>query len=104
VEEGSYVMVLVTGPEQLSWPALRDHLGTSRMTTASREEVKEVTGYEIGAVAPFGLKQPVRTLVDRSVLSQETISMGSGERGVAVILRARDLMAALDEAEVGTFR
>jgi Cys-tRNA(Pro)/Cys-tRNA(Cys) deacylase len=98
-----FVMVLVAGPAQISWPALRQYLGQSRLTMASEAEVLEATGYPLGAVAPFGLPRPMRILVDRSLLQQEIISMGSGIRYTAVILRTQDLLQALDSPEFGDF-
>lgn len=95
--EHEYVMVLVAGPQQISWPALRGYLEVSRMTMASREEVREVTGYELGAVSPFGLEKPVRILVDETVLNEEVVSIGSGVPNSTVILRSEDLMRALGE-------
>lgn len=101
--QGEYVMVLAAGPEQVSWPALRSYLGQSRLTMASQEEVLEATGYQTGAVSPFGLPGPMRILVDRKLLLQDEISIGSGVRGTTVILRVDDLMKALVSAEVGEF-
>lgn len=102
--KGQYAMVLVAGPDQISWKALRAYFGRSRMTMASREEVLQVTGYELGAVAPFGLPAPLRILIDSSVLDQEVISIGSGVRGTAVIMRSADLLVGLPAAEIGQFR
>ncbi len=101
--EGQYTMVLVAGPQQVSWPALRRFLGQSRLTMASAEEVLAVTGYQIGAVSPFGLPTPVPVLLDESVLSQTEVSLGSGARGVAIILRTEDLRRALGDVPVGCF-
>jgi Cys-tRNA(Pro)/Cys-tRNA(Cys) deacylase len=101
--KGEYLMVLIAGPGQISWSALRAYVGRSRLTTARREEVLQVTGYQLGAVAPFGLPRPMRVLVDESVLAQEEISLGSGVRGTAVIMQAADLLPALGGAEVGSF-
>ena len=100
VADGEYVMGLVAGPAQISWKALRRHLGQSRLTTADRDEVKRVTGYEIGAVSPFGMPTPVRVLVDTGVTQQQEVSIGSGVRGTTVILQVADLMHALDAAEI----
>jgi prolyl-tRNA editing enzyme YbaK/EbsC (Cys-tRNA(Pro) deacylase) len=100
---GEFVMVLVAGPAQIAWPALRAHLGQSRLTTATEEELLAVTGFTRGAVAPFGLPTPVRVLVDRAVLEQDVISMGSGIQGTTVVLRSVDLMAGLPRPEVGDF-
>jgi prolyl-tRNA editing enzyme YbaK/EbsC (Cys-tRNA(Pro) deacylase) len=97
-------MLLVAGPEQVSWPALRQYLGQSRLTTAKREEVLQVTGYPIGGVGPFGLPQPMRMLVDEGVLEEESVSIGSGVRGTTVILQTADLMRGLPNAEVGQFK
>ena len=100
----AYGMVLMAGPAQIAWRALRGYLGQSRLTTATEAEVLAVTGYPLGAVAPFGLPRPVRVLIDRSVLAQKELSLGSGVRGVAILIRTADLLAALPGAEVGDFR
>lgn len=103
ISEDEFVMVLMAGPHQISWRALRRHLGESRLTIASKEELREVTGYEIGAVSPFGLPAPMRVLVDESVLEEEEISLGAGERGATVIMRTDELLRALGDVEVGQF-
>jgi len=103
IGQGEYVMVLISGPEQVSWPALRIYLGKSRLTMATPDEVREATGYETGAVSPFGLPGPMRILIDEALLTQEEISIGSGVRGVTVILQRNDLLAGLPEAEIGKF-
>jgi len=93
-------MVLVAGPKQISWKALRKQVGQSRLTMASEDEVLAVTGYRIGTVAPFGLPRPLRTWIEESVLKEEEISLGSGMRNVAVIMKSADLRRALGGAEV----
>ncbi len=103
VGKDDYVMVLIAGARQVSWPALRRHLGQSRLTMANESELLAATGYQIGAVSPFGLPRPLRLLLDESVLAPDEISIGSGERGATVILRSEDLRQALGEAEVGQF-
>jgi len=101
--EGAFCMVLAGGPRQVSWPALRRHLNQRRLTMASPEEVLQVTGYRIGAVSPIGLPQPVPMLVDRLVLAEDEVSLGSGVRGLALVMLSADLLRALPQAEVGDF-
>jgi Cys-tRNA(Pro)/Cys-tRNA(Cys) deacylase len=98
-----FVMVLAPGPRQISWPALRQHLGITRMSMASPDEVLERTGYLPGAVSPFGLPAPMRILVDQGVFAEEEISIGSGVRNTTVIMKSTDLRRALDEVENGCF-
>jgi Cys-tRNA(Pro)/Cys-tRNA(Cys) deacylase len=98
--EGEFVMVLMAGPGQINWKSLRNYLGVSRISMASKEEVFKITGYELGAVAPFGLSAPIQVMVDESVLHEDVISLGSGIRGVAVVMKARDLISALGGIEI----
>jgi prolyl-tRNA editing enzyme YbaK/EbsC (Cys-tRNA(Pro) deacylase) len=115
VANGEYVLVLIAGPAQVDWKMLRRHLGQSRLSLATEAEVLEVTGYPIGAVGPLGLATPVpaagpggtpgrdgklKVLIDPGVMAEEEVSIGSGLRGTAVILRSADLRRALPEAEI----
>lgn len=102
-ETGAFVMLLIPGLGRASWARLRQTLGVSRLTTATPEELMRVTGYEAGAVSPFGLHQPLRILADRSLLDQETVSIGAGIRNAGVVLRSTDLLRAL-APELGDFR
>ena len=103
IGKGEYVMVLTAGGEQISWPALRNYLGQSRLTMATQEEVLGATGYETGAVSTFGLPKAMRILVDKKILLQQEVSIGSGVRGTTVILRVEDLIKALGDVELGNF-
>jgi len=100
VGQDEFLMALMAGDRQIAWPALRRYLGQSRLTLATEDEVRRVTGYERGAVAPFGLPRPLRILVDASVFTHEEISLGSGVRGTAVIMTSSDLRRALGEGEM----
>lgn len=95
-----FVMVLVAGPAQVDWRKLRQLVGRSRIRMATEEEVLEVTGYRIGTVSPFGLKKPVEVLIDESVLKEEEVSIGSGVRSVAIMMKSADLQRALGEAKI----
>jgi Cys-tRNA(Pro) deacylase len=98
---GEHLMVLVAGPAQVPWKALRRHLGRQRISLPSAEEVLAITGYPVGAVAPFGLPEPMRVIVDTGVAGKDELSMGSGERGRAIILESVDLLRALAESAPG---
>ena len=103
LSRGGFVMVLVAGQKQVAWPALRKHLGTSRISMATETEVLQVTGYPLGAVSPFGTLQAVRVLMDRGILAEQEISVGSGVRYTTVIMRRKDFQNALGEVEMGDF-
>ena len=98
--QGQFILVLVSGPQQVSWPKLRAYLGVSRISMASEQEVLEFTGYPIGAVGPLGLAHPVRLLASRGVFEPEELSIGSGVRGLAILLKSTDLQKALENVEI----
>jgi Cys-tRNA(Pro) deacylase len=100
VGKDEFLMALIAGDRQIAWPALRRYLGQSRLTLATEGEVRSVTGYERGAVAPLGLLSSMRILADQSIFAHDEISLGSGVRGTAVIMTSRDLRRALGNVEV----
>lgn len=93
-------MVLVAGRDQVDWRKLRRLVKRSRVRMATEEEVLEITGYRVGTVSPFGIEQPVKVLLDASVLKEEEISIGSGSRQMAIIMKSADLRRALGNPEI----
>lgn len=101
LSEDVFFMVMVAGPRQISWKKLRKHLNQSRVSMASEEEVKKITGYPLGAVSPFGIENTIRLIVDESVLVHEEISIGSGVRNTSIIMKKEDLLRGLGDFEIG---
>ena len=60
-----YVFVLVPGGRRFDWPKLRAHLGTNRLSLPDQDEAKAETGYERGAITPFGACRPWPVIVGR---------------------------------------
>ncbi len=95
LEDRGFILVLVAGPARIAWPRLRRLLGVSRITTATPEEVLDVTGYEPGAVSPYGLRREVRILADRSLQAHDMLSIGAGIRNAGVVLARENLERSL---------
>ena len=89
--EGDYLFVLVPGGRKFDWPKLRDLLGVRRMTMPDAEEAREVTGYERGAITPFGARMQLPVIIDRAAMDQPMVAIGGGAHGVNVHLSPRDL-------------
>lgn len=102
LQGGQFVLVLMPGARKVSWPKLRRHLGVTRLTTATAEEVETVTGYPPGAVSPYGVRLPLRVLADRRVREVQEVSIGAGIRNAGVILETVDLLRTL-QPEVDDF-
>ncbi len=91
-----YVFVLVPGGRQIDWPKLRSLLGVKRLSLPDADEAKEATGYERGAITPFGASRQWPVIADATVRDVERVAIGAGARGVNAHLRTDDLLRALD--------
>jgi Cys-tRNA(Pro)/Cys-tRNA(Cys) deacylase len=89
-----YVFVLVPGGREIDWPKLRAHLGVRRLSLPDQEEAREMTGYERGAITPFGSVRHWPVIADASVAGLNRVAIGGGGRGVNLHLRAADLLTA----------
>lgn len=92
--EDDYLFVLVPGDRQISWPKLRAHLGVSRLSMPDAAIAFAVTGYERGTITPFGSTHEWPVIVDASVAGRR-VSVGTGAHGVAALIEADDVVAAL---------
>lgn len=95
-----FLLVLMAGPQQIDWKSLRQYLGEKRLTLASEAEMLRITGYPRGAVAPFGLPQPIRILAEESIFKHDEVSIGSGVSGATIILNRAALQQALGQVEI----
>jgi prolyl-tRNA editing enzyme YbaK/EbsC (Cys-tRNA(Pro) deacylase) len=60
--------------------AVRALLGTSKVSFASAEETKELTGMMIGGVTVFALPADLPIYVDDKLMQREWVILGSGSR------------------------
>jgi Cys-tRNA(Pro)/Cys-tRNA(Cys) deacylase len=93
--EDDYLFVLVPGGRRFDWPKLRAHLGVSRLSLPDAEEARAVTGYERGAITPFGAARAWPVLIDATALSLPLVAIGGGVRGVNLHLAPSGLVEHL---------
>jgi Cys-tRNA(Pro)/Cys-tRNA(Cys) deacylase len=89
-----FVFVLVPAGRRFDWPQLRAHLGTKRLSLPDQEEARAETGYERGAITPFGARRAWPVIVDATVMGLDVVAVGGGARGVNVHLAPNDLVRA----------
>lgn len=94
-----YVFVIVPGGRQIDWKKLRAHLGARRLSLPDADEAKEATGYERGAITPFGSARAWPVVADATIHGLGVVAIGAGARGVNVHVDASALLGALDAAE-----
>jgi Cys-tRNA(Pro)/Cys-tRNA(Cys) deacylase len=90
-----FVFALVPGDRIISWPKLRGLLGVSRLSMPDADAARRATGYERGAITPFGSATPWPVVADQRIRGRR-VTLGAGEHGVAVALDADEALRALD--------
>lgn len=90
-----YVFVLVPGGRQIDWPKLRAHLGVKRLSLPDTDEAKAATGYERGAITPFGATHAWPVIADAAIGDHERVAIGAGAHGVNLHVGSAALAEAL---------
>ena len=91
-----FVFVLVPGGRQISWPKLRSHLGISRISLPDAGLARDATGYDRGAITPFGSTTAWPVIADATVAALGRIAIGGGADGVNLHMDADELIRATD--------
>jgi prolyl-tRNA editing enzyme YbaK/EbsC (Cys-tRNA(Pro) deacylase) len=74
-------LVIAAGEARISYKKFADTLGMSRrkVKMASPEQALEISGFEVGAMPPFGHKEVLKTLVDSdSIKGDYAVYYGGG--------------------------
>ena len=93
--EQDYLFVLVPAGRSIDWPKLRAHLRVSRLSLPDKDEAKAATGYERGAITPFGSTNPWPVIADASIAGTGMVAIGGGGHGVNLHIEASDLIEHL---------
>ena len=74
ISEKGPILAIVDGESKVSLEKIKQRFGEVRLATP--EEVKEITGFEVGGVPPVGIE--IKTIVDPRVLENEFVIGGGG--------------------------
>ena len=89
-----YVMACVTGVSRLDPQVVRNYLPGEwkRLSFASAEEIRDLTGYTQGAVAPLCLPKDIPVVFDEAISQCTNVNISSGDPMAGLELGARDLI------------
>jgi len=93
--DGKPVCVLVPSDSEASMKRVAAAFGARTAWMMRPEEAERVTGYHIGGISPFGQRRQVPTAIEQVALTEDTVFMNGGQRGLQVELAPGDAMRAL---------
>jgi Cys-tRNA(Pro) deacylase len=98
-DDGRAVVALVPGDRRADATKIAAAAGATKAKIAGAERVREITGFEPGAVAPFPLSRVERVFVEPGLLAHQRVWVGAGsERHMAGLPPAELVRLARAEA------
>jgi Cys-tRNA(Pro) deacylase len=92
--DGQAVAALVAGNNMLDEKRLAAADGGASSTRPDAQAVREVTGFPIGGVPPFGHVTPLRVYVDRDLLQYDVVWAAAGTPHVNFAITPEELVKA----------
>ncbi|MGI9416347.1 MAG: Cys-tRNA(Pro) deacylase [Geminicoccaceae bacterium] len=96
VDEGRPAIALTPVGVETRMKALAAALGGKRATMIALQNAERLSGYVKGGISPFGQRQSLDVVIDRSVQDHDSIFVNGGRRGLQIEMSPADLIATLN--------
>jgi Cys-tRNA(Pro)/Cys-tRNA(Cys) deacylase len=90
------VCVLVPSDREVSLKRLAAAAGSKEAAMLPPAEAERITGYHVGGISPLGQRKRSASFIERVALSQLTILVNGGRRGLQIEIAPADLVRAID--------
>lgn len=90
------VLVVLPGDRRVDLEKLHAVTGKDTYRSATPEEVLKISGYPVGGVSPFGTKEDLRKIIDKSVFDLDVVNMGSGDARTGIEMKSYELKRVWD--------
>ena len=94
--DGKPVCVIVPSDREVSMKKLATAFNgkTAKMMRAA--DAERLTGYHIGGISPFAQKRRVPMAIDEAAMTESSVFLNGGQRGLQIQLEPNDPRKALD--------
>ncbi len=96
IDDKRPAMALTPVAAETRLKSLAAALGGKRAAMAPLDQAERLSGYVKGGISPFGQRQKLGAVIDRSVSDHETVFVNGGRRGLQIELSPEDLIKGLD--------
>jgi Cys-tRNA(Pro)/Cys-tRNA(Cys) deacylase len=93
--DGRPVCVVVPSDREVSMKKLAAAFRGKSARMMRPADAERITGYHVGGISPFGQKKRVRTAMEQSALTQASVFLNGGQRGLQIEIAPEAARAAL---------
>jgi len=94
LDSGELVCVMIPSDARLGLKAVAAAADVRKAEMANPRKAEQATGYVVGGISPLGQRKRLRTYIDASALQLSEIVVNGGRRGLQIVLKPADLVAA----------
>ena len=94
--DGKPVCVVIPSDREVSMKKLAAAFGGKAANMIRPADAERLTGYHVGGISPFAQKKRVPVAIDNSALTETSIYLNGGQRGLQIELDPNDAVRALD--------
>jgi Cys-tRNA(Pro)/Cys-tRNA(Cys) deacylase len=94
--DGKPVCVVVPSDKEVSMKRLASAFRGKSARMMRPADAERMTGYHVGGISPFGQKKRVPVAMEQAALSETTVYLNGGQRGLQIEIAPKAARAALD--------
>ena len=91
----SFGLALMPGDQELSLKKMAKAFGVKKAAMADAAAAERLTGYHVGGISPFGLRQPLTAVMEEVLLQYDAVMINAGQRGTMLKMAPGNVVAAL---------
>ncbi|NLZ45764.1 MAG: Cys-tRNA(Pro) deacylase [Clostridiales bacterium] len=91
-----YFVFCIPVDKELDLKKAAKAVGAKSVDMLAVKDLVKITGYIRGGCSPIGMKRQFKTVIDKSAILQDTISVSGGKIGVQIKLSPKDLAKLLN--------
>ena len=86
------VLCILPGSKRIDFEKIKKIFNANDVRLCKAKEVKEITGYDVGSLPPFGHRNQIKTIVDESVLEYDVMYFGGGTHYCLLELKKEEFL------------
>ncbi len=94
--DGKPVCVVVPSDREVSMKKLAAAFAGKAANMMRPADAERLTGYHVGGISPFAQKKRVPVAIDAAALTERSVYLNGGQRGLQIELDPNDAASALD--------